>query len=359
VIVWGLLLFALLVVVHELGHFVAARREGVEVEEFGIGFPPRLVGRRMGRGLWRSYYSLNLLPLGGFVRLKGENEADKRRGAYGAVSFAAKARITLAGVAMNYLVAVTLISIVAAIRLPVLFDSQFTVPADTTELRRDVVAVVVADGSAAEAAGLRPGDVIRQFAGQPLTSADQLAVSTRARAGQTVDMEVERGGERISLQARLKADPADGRSFLGVGPKDVIEHRSSWSAPIVGFVVTNQIGWESLKLLGSAVTSLLSGHGAAAADGLTGPVGLVGVLRSVQSFTQLLLLTGIISLSLAIMNALPIPALDGGRLALSALFRLLRKELRPRLENAVHTAGFVALIVLVILISIVDARRFF
>lgn len=358
-IVWGLLLFALLVVVHELGHFIVARREGVEVEEFGIGFPPKIVGRKLGRGVWRSYYSLNLLPLGGFVRLKGENEADKRPGSYGRASFAAKARITLAGVAMNYVVAVLLISVVAAIRMPVLLDNQFTVSGDTKELRREIVAAVVAEGSAADKAGLLPGDVIREFGGRQLRSGSELSGLTRQNAGKKVHLAIERDGQRLEVQTQLAARPEDGRSFLGVAPKDLVERRVSWSAPVVGFVVTNQIGWESLQLLGRAVYDLFNGRTTEASAGLTGPVGLVGVLREVESVSQLLLLTGIISLSLAIMNALPIPALDGGRLALSGLFRLLRRDLKPQVETAVHTAGFVALIVLVILISIVDVRRFF
>lgn len=359
-LILGLLLFALLVIVHELGHFILARRNGVEVEEFGFGFPPRLASRTMGRGIWRARYSLNLLPLGGFVRLKGENEADKRRGSFGAASFWAKTKITLAGVAMNYLVAVVLITVVAAIRLPVLFDHQFTLGADTRELRREIiVAAVVADSAAAEA-GLEVGDALISLNGQPLSDGAQLSELTRANAGQSVNLRAKKpGGEVRDLSLSLAPNPADGRSFLGVAPQNVIERRSTWSAPLVGFVVTNQLVWETLKLLGQTVGELFAGNGAAASAGVTGPVGIVAIMGQIDSVVQLLLITGIISLSLALMNALPIPALDGGRLALSGLFRLLRKPLRPGLENAVHTTGFVLLIGLVILITIVDVKRFF
>lgn len=358
-LVLGLLLFGLLVVVHELGHFIVARRNGVEVEEFGIGFPPKIWGKTLGRGIWRTHYTINLLPLGGFVRLKGENEADKRSGSFGATSFWAKTKITLAGVAMNYIVAVILLSIVAAIRLPVLFDGQFTVASDTTTLRREVVVAVVAEDSAAETAGLEPGDIIQAFNGVGLTSGEQLAELTRTHAGQTVSLRFVREAETREARATLAAQPADGESYLGVGPHDVIERRVGWSAPIVGFVVTNQFAAETLRLLGSAVADLVRGDTAAASAGVTGPVGIVGILREISSIAQLLLITGAISLSLAVMNALPIPALDGGRLALSGIFKLLKKPLTARVENAVHTAGFVVLIGLVVLISIVDVKRFF
>lgn len=355
----GLALFALLVIVHELGHFIAARHYGVRVEEFGLGFPPKLFGRRLGKGFWRAYYSFNLLPLGGFVRLKGENEADKRPGSYGAASFRAKAAITLAGVAVNYLVAISLISTVAAIRLPVLFDSQFTVASDTTELRRDVVVALVTKGSPAEAVGITPGDVIRKLNGTDLTDPGQLSDLTKANAGEEITLSLQRSSQNLEVRPHLAEAPADGRSFLGIGPQEIIERRVGWSAPVVGFVVTNQFAWETLKLLGSAVGDLLGGHAGQAAANLTGPVGVVAIFRAVQSLPQLLLITGAISLSLAIMNILPIPALDGGRLALSGLFKLFRKTLTPKIENTVHTTGFVILVGLLILISVVDAKRFF
>lgn len=359
-IVLGILAFALLVILHEIGHFVVARRNGVEVEEFGIGFPPKLWGKVMGKGKWRTEYSFNALPLGGFVRLKGESDSDKRDGSLGAATFSSKVRILLAGVGMNYLVAILLISVVAAMRMPVLFDGQFTVSSDTRELRREVVVGAVVENSPAARAGIQQGDVLLLVNGEPVDQASELSSFTRSHAGEVVEISVGKSNGGIEkLSVTLSEQPADGTSYLGVGPQDIIERRSTWSAPIVGFVVTNQLALETLKLLGQAVASLVGGDTTSAAAGVTGPIGIVAILRNVANISQLLLLTGVISLSLALMNALPIPALDGGRLALSAVFRLIRRPLPANVENAVHNIGFILLIGLVIVISIVDVKRFF
>ncbi|MEX1995624.1 MAG: site-2 protease family protein, partial [Candidatus Saccharimonadales bacterium] len=130
----GLLLFMGLVIIHEWGHLLAARRNGVEVEEFGLGFPPRLIGKKLKSGM---LLSLNLLPLGGFVKLKGENDADERPGSFGAASLPAKAKIMLAGVTMNLLAGLALLTILALIGMPKILDQrtvgeeQFTVASDT------------------------------------------------------------------------------------------------------------------------------------------------------------------------------------------------------------------------------------
>lgn len=359
----GLILFVLLIVAHEFGHFIAAKRNGVDVEEFGLGFPPRVWSKRLGRGIWRTDYSINLLPIGGFVRLKGENEADKRPHSYGSASFGAKAKITLAGVAANYLIAIILISIVAAIRLPVVLDNQFTVGSDTTTLRQDVVAVRVVDNSAALRAGLAEGDAIRQINSQEITSSQQLIELTPQLAGKTVDVVVAKPDGAIqSLTVSLPLERDASGGFLGVSSQDLVERRVTWSAPIVGFVVANQLGGEAFKVLGQAVIQFLSGEAGSASSagaGVTGFVGIIVIFNQIDSLSQMLLLTGAISLSLALMNALPIPALDGGRLALSGLFRLIRKPLTPKIENAVHTTGFVLLMGMVVLITIADVKRFF
>lgn len=354
----GLLLFILLIVAHEFGHFIAAKLNGVDVEEFGIGFPPKIKGKHLGKGFWKAYYTINLLPLGGFVRLKGENEADKQPGSYGSAPFKSKLKITLAGVLTNYLIAVGLISIVAAIRLPVLIDHQFSL--DSKVLRHDVTAANVADDSAAARAGILAGDVIKRIDNTEIESSDQLVALTPGLAGRAVRIEVISSDNSIrDLIVELPKEPVAGGGYLGVAPRDITEQRSTWSAPIVGFVVTNQLALEAVRLLGQTLLELIKGQASMASAGVTGPVGIVVIFRHVNSFVQMLLLTGLISLSLAIMNALPIPALDGGRIALSAIFKILKKPLSPKVENAVHTTGFVLLMGLVILITVSDVKRFF
>jgi regulator of sigma E protease len=364
-ILLGIFLFLVivipLVVLHEYGHFLIAKRNGVDIEEFGVGFPPRLYGKTIGKGIWRAYYTINALPLGGFVKLKGENDADRRKGSFGRISFWAKARVLLAGVGMNYLIGLLLFMAVAAIRLPVFFDNQFHVASDTQVLSSRVLVAQVVPDSPAQKAGIQTGDRLVSLDGQTISSASTLPDLTKARQGQTVELGYEREGEQLRTPVKLAKNPADGRGYLGIAPVDHIERRATWSAPLVGFVVTHQLAWESLQALGSGVASLVTGDQEGAAQaGVTGPIGIVSLLGGgIDSLSQFMLIMGSISLSLAILNVLPIPALDGGRLALIALFRLIRRPLTARIEERVHGAGFIALLGLIVLVSIFDVQTLF
>ncbi|MDQ5958805.1 MAG: regulator of sigma protease, partial [Patescibacteria group bacterium] len=136
-LILGLFLFFMLVVLHEYGHFLVAKRNGVDVEEFGVGFPPKLFGKTFGKGIFKSYYTVNLLPLGGFVRLKGENDAATEKGSLGAASTNVKLRIMLAGVAVNFVAALIFFTIVAWVGMPQIVPNQFTVASDSKVIRQD------------------------------------------------------------------------------------------------------------------------------------------------------------------------------------------------------------------------------
>ena len=125
-LILAILFFVILVVIHEYGHYLVARRNGVEAEEFGIGFPPKIWGKKMGRGIFRTYYSINSLPLGGFVKLKGESDEDTAKGSYGAASFWVKTKIILAGVLVNFFAAILIFTILAMIGMPKMVDDQFS-----------------------------------------------------------------------------------------------------------------------------------------------------------------------------------------------------------------------------------------
>lgn len=154
-IVLGLIILVLLVVVHELGHAIAARRNGVVVEEFGIGFPPRAWGKKLKNGI---LFSLNWLPLGGFVKLQGEHDAADKKGDYGAATFWQKTKILLAGVMINWLVAAGLLTILAWTGLPKVLPDQFSIASDTSMTKKPVEVTVVAENSPASVAGLEVGD---------------------------------------------------------------------------------------------------------------------------------------------------------------------------------------------------------
>lgn len=364
---WGIILFVLLVVVHELGHFLAAKRNGVEVEEFGIGFPPKLFGKKMGKGIMESYYTFNLLPLGGFVKLKGENSSDKRKGSFGAAPYRSQVIITVAGVLMNFVAAWVLLSIVAAVRMPQVIPNQFKINSATTVIEEHVDVLAVAEESPADRAGITADTSITSVANQPVNNLNDVNRLVEENAGQTVPVETVKTSDLRQAVAdpevtahfvSLAQDPADGESYLGVGLGYVHDERTAWyAAPLVGAGLTAQFTWETLVLLGDLLTSPFNGTVAEASQGVTGPVGIFSIINNIESFTILLFVGGLISLSLGVMNILPIPALDGGRLAVTGIFKLLKKPLTEKTENAIHGTGMAVLLLLIILITIADVNR--
>lgn len=372
----GLFLLVILVVVHELGHAIAARRNGVVVEEFGIGFPPKAWGKKLKNGV---LFTLNWLPLGGFVKLQGENDSANKKGDYGAASLWVKAKILLAGVFINWLTAAVIFTVLAVVGLPQIIENQFSVPADTTEVRKPVTVALVSKDSPAEGAGLQAGDQIVSFDDQPVTSPEMLTNLTETHKGEEVPITYSRDGEKATTEVKLRSEVSPGQGYLGVGPTQEVLTRSTWSAPIVGVGVTAQFTWVTLQGLGSLVADVVMGlisqfsfdsnvrqeggeRISAAGDQVAGPVGILGVIFPAAreaGVTTVLMLTAIISLTLAVMNALPIPALDGGRLFVTLLFRALKKPLTKEREEKIHGTGFMILILLVVTITILDVGRLF
>lgn len=354
----GIVMFVGLVVLHELGHAIVARRNGVDLEEFGIGFPPTAWSKKLKND---TTLSVNWLPLGGFVRLKGEHDAATEKGSYGAASLWSKTKILLAGVTVNWIVAAIIFTILALTGMPQISDDQFTVASDTTYSKRDIIASTVVSNSPAERAGVKTGDKLISLDGQSIDSAAQLTNLTQQYAGKTVQIAVLRDGQTQNLQITLNSDRANGQGYAGIGSGEDILRRSTWSAPIVGVGVTAQFTWITLDGLGKTISQLFRADFAGAGQNVAGPVGIFSILQqsSQAGFTPVLFLIGIISLTLAVMNVLPIPALDGGRLFVTLLFRGLKKPLTKTREENIQAAGFMALMSLIILITIVDVGRIF
>jgi regulator of sigma E protease len=367
----GLILFIGLVVVHEFGHFIMARRNGVDVEEFGIGFPPRAWAKKTKGGF---DFSINWLPIGGFVRLKGESDAAKEKGSFGAASTSAKAKIMLAGVFMNLVIAFGLLTILGWIGMPQLIPDQYTVKSDTTVLRNDVLIATVENDSPAKKAGLESRDTLRALGNagggeERITSAADLPQLTEKYSGQPVTITYERDGKertaeltlrsKAVVEASKKTDQPKG--YLGISPTEFTMTRSTWSAPITAAGLIVQFTGATFQGLGSAIAAVFQGEGAKAAENVSGPVGIVVILKegSLLGVQFVLLIIAIISLTLAIMNVLPIPALDGGRLYMLLLSRLFGKELSQEMEERIVGASFIFLLFLIVLITIVDVRRFF
>ena len=385
-LILGLVLFVSLVVVHEFGHFIMARRHNVDVEEFGIGFPPRakVIAKKKG-----TTYTLNWLPLGGFVRLKGEHDADKAPHSYGAAALGTKVKILLAGVTMNLLAAFVILMVLAWVGMPQLVDGQFTVKNDTKVTKSEVLIGDVEPNSPAAKAGLKVDDRIMQLGimgavctgnlnstqttcpdtVDQVTSAAQLPKLTKSYAGQNVPIIISRRGQEVDLMVQLRSKAEvdaslktnNPKGYLGVSPTDYMLKRSTWSAPIVAAGLIKQFTVLTFQGLGHAVGGLLRGNTAQASAQVSGPVGIFVLLKdgSLLGYQFILMIVAIISLTLAIMNVLPIPALDGGKLFLTLVFHGIRKPLTEKIENWAYGTGFALLMLLVVLITIVDVKRFF
>lgn len=368
-IILGFILFVGLVVLHELGHFLVARRNGVEVEEFGIGFPPRAKVLAKKKG---TVYTLNWLPLGGFVKLKGEHDADTEEGTFGAASLWAKVKIMIAGVIVNALTAFVMLTVLAAVGIPKILDNQFTVESDTKVVQREVLTAYVEPGSPAEAAGLKEQDQITALGQndqlETISSADQLPELTKKYAGQQVTLIVQNGDDRRESTTTLRTTEEveaskstdEPKGYLGIVPSEYIVQRSTWSSPVVALGFMKQITEATFKGLGSALAGLFQGDAEKASSQVSGIVGIGYIIGkgSALGLQFILLIIAIISLTLAIMNVLPIPALDGGRLFVTLLFRAIKKPLTQRKEEWIHGTGFILLMLLFVLITIVDINRF-
>lgn len=372
----GLFVLVLLVTVHELGHAIAARRNGVIVEEFGIGFPPRAWGKKLKNGV---LFSLNWLPLGGFVKLQGEHDAARKKGDYGAATFWQKTKILLAGVLMNWVVAAVLLTVLAWTGLPKIVENQFTVAGDTTTVREPVeVATVVKDSPAAKA-GLETGDQILRFAGEQVLTPAELTQKTEDYKGKQVEVIYSRDGVESSTKVTLRGDNDDKKGYLGIGSGQRESIRATWSAPIVGVVTTGQFTLLTLQGLGDLVANTFSGiflqfspdqaareqasqNLEEAGASVAGPIGILGTIfpaAEQAGLTQLVFLSAIISLTLAVMNVLPIPALDGGRWFVTAIFRVMKKPLTKEREEQIQGTGFMVLMLLVLVVTIADITKLF
>lgn len=372
-IVLGLIILVLLVVVHELGHAIVARRNGVVVEEFGIGFPPRAWGKKLKNGI---EFTLNWLPLGGFVKLQGEYDSATGKGDYGAVSYWVKTKILLAGVLINWLVAGVLLTILAWTGLPQVIPNQFSVPQDmSVQNKGDVSIAALIDDYPAARAGLKEGDIIETFAGKEVTTVEQLIALTHQYRGETVAVGYERNDKKQTKQVTLR-DSEQGTVF-GAGLGQMQLARYTWSAPIVGFGTTLQLTGITLQGVGDIVVNLaqglagkvsLSDQAQEAADkklqevgnNVAGPVGILGVLfPSVQQagIIQIVFFSALISLTLAVMNILPIPGLDGGRWYTMTIFRLLKKPLTKEREEVIQTVGVLLLLVIIVAVTVSDVTK--
>jgi regulator of sigma E protease len=355
-----------LVLVHEIGHFIVAKRAGITVQEFGVGFPPRI-----GSVVWHgTRYSLNWIPLGGFVKMLGEDgdaEADKMRqsglseaaidkamqGAFNRKPVWVRMVVLLAGVAMNFLLAA------------VLFAVALSLPAQ--EGRGPLTVTEVQPGSPAVSAGLQVGDVILAADGHTFPISRDLTAYVRSRAGLRVELTLQRSGQQMAIpvtpRSLTTSDEAKGLGAVGFSyePARFVQIAPSVNGPLAA-------AWEGAKSAGDLALKIPGGLASAVAGLLglapdagtaVGPIGIASetgrVLRA--PLVSQLIFVGILSVNLAVLNVLPFPPLDGGRIAVVAVEAIRRRRLPAEREALVYLTGFMVLIVLVILISIRDVAN--
>lgn len=351
-----------LILVHEWGHFIVAKKTGMRVDEFGIGFPPKLYGIKKGE----TEYTINALPIGGFVKIYGENyddiEKSKASGVVVADSFTSKpkwaqALVLVAGVTMNILFAWFLFSLTYMIGVPTAVEES--VATDSAEL---YVAGVLENSPAA---AIPPGAVIMSIESEagllenPTPSEFTSVVSESAPVPVEVSYRYEGSDETISLtpeKGLIEDDPE--RYIVGASLALVeVEKRPFFTAISDGFTAT----WQGLIGISAGLWALISQAFVGEADfsQVAGPIGIVGMVgdAAAYGFTALLTFTAIISLNLAVINLLPFPALDGGRLVFVAIESMTRRQIPPEWAGRVNLAGFALLMLLMIAVTYNDIVR--
>lgn len=357
-IILFLLILSILVLVHEFGHFYVAKKNGVFVEEFGLGYPPRICGwyKSVKSGKYKFFwgnnhlkkedisdtiYSLNFIPLGGFCKMLGEEENVKSKNSFSEKSPWVRFKIIIAGVTLNFLLAWVLFSLWLYL-VPEYIDNNV------------VVTSVVADSKAQEI-GIKQNDFIAKINGNDLKDSNQLIEFTKNNKGQEVSITIIRYNEEKQLITTLP----DKDQPLGISLANTGGEVQKYPWYLVPFVALDEMLltiWISLSFLWQLILSLFT-SAKAPTEAVSGPVGVFTFLYQIIGFGWLYIIrfTALISLALAFFNLLPIPALDGGRLAFIVPEMIFKKRIvAEKIENAIHVGGFFVLILLMILVTYND-----
>tara|TARA_Y100000310_G_scaffold316321_2_gene367891 strand:+ start:383 stop:1471 length:1089 start_codon:yes stop_codon:yes gene_type:complete len=351
--------FLVLIVLHELGHYVFARKYGVKVEEFGIGLPPRLIGKKVGETL----YSLNLLPLGAFVRLQGEEQATPGPRSFSSKPIWQRMIIVAAGVVAFWLVAAIIFTGLGA-----------TSGIPTGVADEEVQGVVnpqvqilgVAKDSPAQIAGIELGDSILKIAQQDSgvfiepTKVKEIQEFTDTHKGREIVLTLEQGEETREVVLVPRNDPPAGEGAMGVAlVRTAFVKYTWWQSPLQGIVRTYQLTVEIVKNLGGLLFNLVSGQGIPTGVEIMGPVGIVQLLTNSFSLgmAHFLSFFAVLAVYLAIFNALPIPVVDGGKLLFLGIEALRKKPVSELWEKRVSAVVFALLITLMIWVTIKDIVR--
>jgi regulator of sigma E protease len=357
ILYWGLIvivflvILTILVLIHELGHYLTAKKFGIKVEEFGFGFPPRVFGKKRGETI----YSINALPIGGFVKLYGEDDAGS-----GKISKGKKVTkdldraffsrpiwqrivVVTAGVAMNFLLAVLIATYLLTFQgLPK--DGQ------------SVIVTEVSESSPAATAGLKTGDEITEVNSKRVVKTQDLIDQTKTRLGEEVTLTVKRGEETFPVKLTPRENPPEGQGSMGVA----IEHNviiQKYPFPQSIYYGTKQAGSDSILVVTSFVDMIKTiATRQTVPEGVAGPVGMYRITGEIVKVgpEAIIPLMYMLTLSLAVLNILPIPALDGGRLLFILIEAVTRKKVNAKYEAYVHMVGMAVLILFIIFVTYKD-----
>ncbi len=409
-----LIILGLIVFVHELGHFVMAKRNGMKVEEFGFGFPPRMFGiqvlkenkiigsartetvtasetdirtvggevviekitdtvkevqevvpRKKWHLIWghkppldpeQTVYSINWIPLGGFVRILGENnehEEDPR--SFINRPFKARLVTLVAGVSMNLLLAWFLITIGFMVGLPAAVDNLQDIPANGRFINPKIAVVEVAKNLPADKAGIKTGDLVLKVDNREFGKVEDMRNYILSKAGSEFNFQINRANKTLEVKVQSDASPKPGEGPTGIA----LAYLGKLRFPAYLAV------WEGTKTTGLEIVSIGQGlyqlvTAQLSLSNLGGPVKIAQLTGQAadMGFTYLLQFTSFLSLNLAILNILPFPALDGGRVFFLIIEKIRRKRNNPKIEQIINTAGFVFLILLMLFVTIKDVKGF-
>lgn len=360
-----IIILSLLVMLHELGHFLMAKRAKIGVEEFGFGLPPRIWGKKIGETI----YSVNWLPFGGFVRLVGEDSDDsnamKAKNSFQSKPIGQRAVVVLAGVGVNFVLAVVIFYVVVValgfkVSLPLLIEHNFKF----VNQGRQVLVIDVTSGSPADAAGIKTAESILSVGGEEINTTEELQKVIRGSQDKELSLVLENpiNNSTRTVGATPKFSEQLGAPALGVGLGElgVLKYETFPQKLFSGFIHSYNTVEYSFKIFGQLIGYAVRERDITpVSEGVSGPVGIAQITSQAVALGPLsvLQLFGLLSLNLALINVLPIPALDGGRFLFIFIEAITGRRVYPKFEKWAHTIGFAVLLGLIVLVTYNDILK--
>jgi regulator of sigma E protease len=363
------LVLGLIVFVHELGHFLTAKKFGVKAEEFGFGFPPRICGwRKVGdkrkfflgnKDIYSddTIYSLNWIPLGGFVKIKGENgELNQDKDSFSYQKIWRRALILSAGVLMNVILAFIIFSVGFSVGLPQSLDGDL--PNSARIKNRHIQIIEVLADSPADERGIKMGDILIAIDDQEFKNISEIQQYVDQHQSQNINLTLQRGQDKINQDIVPIKNDDQTSAKIGVSLSETGIVSYPWyRAILLGITTTISLLWYIVVALFTIIKNLILGAGVP--EGVAGPIGVAVWTGQLVDLGWMYVLNfiAILSLNLAIINFLPFPALDGGRVLFLVIEKLRGKPVDQRIENLIHSIGFILLILLMVLITYSDVVK--